>query len=115
MEHSFALNQHKLMDYHTFSNCDLIRLKTLTFYSVCNHGTLSIVMSLCQAKCCCYPGDSRRRQTKHTFVFSLLYQCSKGVYVCEYRKTQLFTALLLEDCHEIALNSLTPVEYLFFE
>ena len=30
------------------------------------------------------------------------------------QKTRLFTALLLEDCHEIALNRLV-VEYLFFE
>ena len=42
-------------------------------------------------------------------------------YVCMYicvcvcvQKTRLFTALLLEDCYEIALNSLV-VEYLFFE
>ena len=37
------------------------------------------------------------------------------MYVCVYiQKTWLFTAFLLEDCHEIALNSLV-VEYLFFE
>ena len=35
------------------------------------------------------------------------------IYVC-VQKTRLFTALLFEDCHEIALNSLV-VEYLFFE
>ena len=35
------------------------------------------------------------------------------IYVC-VQKTRLFTALLLEDCHEIALNSMV-VEYLFFE
>ena len=34
-------------------------------------------------------------------------------YVC-VQKTRLFTALLLEDCHEIALNSLV-VECLLFE
>ena len=34
--------------------------------------------------------------------------------MCVYKKTRLFTALLLEDCHEIALNSLV-VEYLLFE
>ena len=39
------------------------------------------------------------------------------VYICVcvcVQKTRLFTALLLEDCHGIALNSLVG-EYLFFE
>ena len=40
--------------------------------------------------------------------------CMYYNYVCVCTKTQLFTALLLEDCHEIALNRLV-VEYLFFE
>ena len=48
----------------------------------------------------------RRRRVKRLAMSVCMY-----VYV---QKTRLFTALLLEDCHEIALNSLV-VEYLFFE
>ena len=40
---------------------------------------------------------------------------SVSMYICVcVQKTWLLTALLLEDCHEIALNSLV-VEYLLFE
>ena len=44
------------------------------------------------------------------FGFVCMYVCN----LCVCTKTELFTALLLEDCHEIGLNSLV-VEYIFFE
>ena len=50
-----------------------------------------------------YPG---RVSAGELSIWVCMYVC---IYVC-VQKTRLFTALLLEDCHEIALNSLV-VEY----
>ena len=56
------------------------------------------------------PWARGRRRVKRLAVSVCMYVC---LYVC-VQKTQLFTALLLEDCHGIALNRLV-VDYLFFE
>ena len=54
------------------------------------------------------PWARGRRRVKRLAMSVCIYVC-----VC-VQKTRLFTALLLEDFHEIALNRLV-VEYLFFE
>ena len=71
-------------------------------------GALDLVMSDTKLRLgtSLLPWARRRRRVKRLAMYVCMYVC--------VQKSRLFTALLLEDCHEIALNSLV-VEYLFFE